>query len=242
MNIVGITVRLSLLLILTAGCHAGMRTGQPFTAATEARRIVAAQASSDAGVTVARTEVDLVPDRILLEPTPDSAAGLALYRATVKGFSHAAPYLVGLRADTVWRLGGFPSPELIAFSRLLPSLRRDAPFVLDRAYQLARWADPNGAAEVVASQAEDYSDQASVAAVHWRQRIPVHWPRDTVVLGSEQSGNWVVKLTVLSRSEWTGLGAIWLPIAYHFVFDDRGVLIAWSRRTGEGFSLQRSGG
>src|SRR5215207_7950791 len=75
---------------------------------------------------------------------------LRLWRADLSRIqTHRPPYLVSASDHGIYRLGGFPAPELLSLSEYITP---DSPSIgdpVDLARMYATLADPNGAAELV---------------------------------------------------------------------------------------------
>jgi hypothetical protein len=196
--------------------------------------LLAIQVSADVGLRTGSLEVQAFPEAVHLETLAALSDSIQLLRAVSSAAGHAPPLLIAsARGNTLWRLGGFIAPELIALSRALPASVQSVDVAWKRARLFAQLADPNGASELVwpvDSVRQPNPRTAEGPISRWKKSMPRDWPADGHTCTESVCA---VQLTVLSKIEWGGYGARWEPVAYRFVFARDGEVIAWSRHSGE---------
>jgi hypothetical protein len=208
-----------------------------FSAASEAQDTGVAGAMRSAVASQLRSELILwalvegaVPPAdsglIQLYPVP-VLPGLSVWRAEVPNVSHWHPYLLANIDSRVFRLGGFTTPDLVAYVAAALSKEFSPDSAVSRATLFARLLDPHGSTRVIplASAAADTDAKRALETLNANRQGD--WPRDTVL---RFGANTLVRLTVFSLNAGTGYGNHWVPIGYAFDFANDGRLQGWSRR------------
>jgi hypothetical protein len=114
--------------------------------APSAAAVIAAQVSVHLSADFGRLLLDtLSRDLLGLERLPDLPGGPSVIRGS-GGQSHAPSFLVAVSGGRVFRMGGFPAPELIALDSAWPDALAgaDAAHALTRTRTLSRLLDRNG--------------------------------------------------------------------------------------------------
>lgn len=231
MRLIGLAIIFSVLLL---GSPARARAQSP-SMLDSARRLIADQATLDLRATAARRGDDLTIHEIQLTRIASPDQHVNLWRGSVLSVSHWPSYVVGIVHDQILPLGGFSAPALPRFAALQPfESPQSSDALRERATLLAIAADRSGAAVVVGHVAVDTG--AATAVRTWMSIRAAGWPSDTVDVFAD--GRSRVALTVLASKEWAGLGAIWAPTAYVFLFDAGGNLLLWSSHEGEAFAAR----
>jgi hypothetical protein len=157
-----------------------------------------------------------------------------LYRAVVQFSENRHPYTVMIVGARVYGLGGFTAPELIQAARAWSAVSPPAA-PAERAVELARMADWNGAQDFVGPSSSAADGQSALVRQRWSELADPTWPPDAALVGP--GGSAIVTLTVFSRAVQDFIDG-WDPILYRMAFAESGELVAWASKRGPRFSVQ----
>lgn len=161
-------------------------------------------------------------------------AGLRVFRAKFSSIDHVPEYIIAMHEGEIWRLGGFPSPDIFGFVQML-DLNGDSEDLVNTALMLAVMLDVNGALGIVGGDGSRLAGAVDNATflegiALWQRDHPGMSMRDTIRQSVDSLV--VVSVNVISASR-TIDDIVWRPVHYAFVFDNNGHLISWDRRFGE---------
>lgn len=184
------------------------------------RVLAAAQVVADVAGSGVSVSVPLAAIHVEKEGSLE-CAGVELWRAEWVMTSGSMTYLLAVIDSAVLRLAGFQETDLNEFARLLPSNPRGTTCnqglvlaLLAESESWDRWTDPGDS---------DSQDHFEVQAL---RRSESGFEPDTS--WTTATGLQVVRKTVLTHVG-RRLESGWRASMYAFVFDERGVLVAWRR-------------
>lgn len=173
----------------------------------------------------------LIASAVLLDSV-GSGRSISVIRARVS-VSHSHSYVLVVTSDSIFRAGGFQSPELFGIANAY--LQGDsAPInILGEARLLASIAESEGPNSVILPFALSQSAEQKAVAVAWLEQRPRDWIEDSVIQRDDGFTGVVVSILVPDPSRWNpGEVARWIPKQYTFLFDRRGALKSWRYSTG----------
>ena len=216
--------------LIASGCIRGDAATQDSATTAAAQGLIADQATTEFGVWARSSGIVVRPEDVLIESGPNVGSSLTILRG-VPPRDHWHPYLVAIKDDQAYPLGGFSSPDLIrAVSWVAPKpvIRED---FVQIARKLAMLGDEEGAVRWFFPAQVD--DSVRKGAMAWERSKPNNWPADTVI-GGPSGGRWEVRVTIVSQQT-RSYDVAWRATAFDFRFTQQGTLASWSRRTSEKF-------
>lgn len=192
----------------------------------EARRLVTWQVETDFAVDLPTSAGELIattPEAVTVDDAGLVADGITVWRLTPQNITHPSSYLIGVHGARLLRLGGFEEVELIATGRALGAVPLLEEAVHSRTLLLSRLADPNGGVWTIALQEAQSATSAQLAAV--LAVVASAGASDTVIVTPSGA---VAKVTLITAQR--SVGTILQAMVFTARFDDRGDLVAWSRR------------
>jgi hypothetical protein len=168
---------------------------------------------------------EMAAERVVLHRLQVDAPGVQVWEARPP-MDHWHRYVVAIRGDRLWRLGGFATNDLPDFYNTTLAGGTSARRPGEAGVYLVTLVEPGGERIVYPERGSGQEP----AARAWSTARPAGWPGDTTHVYAD--GGSFVRLTVLARQE-NSYDQPWVPVVYTFAFDPQGYLRAWFRREGE---------
>lgn len=149
-----------------------------------------------------------------------------VFRATPSFVTHANGMIVGVVDTELFRLGGFPAPEILGFAEAAGlHVPRDRPRAVEAARWVVRLLEPYGGSSVKFPYGIDGRlDEEVLSSARSNVAELVRMRPDTDLVGKDGSR----VLTISALGQPSGYGAPWYT-QYCFVIGTDGRLVAWSQ-------------
>lgn len=222
----------------SAGCAGRGDRQDPADKSASPRVAVLEQARTELSLWSGAEALDT--SQLRVEKGPALLSGIRVERIWLPT-DHSHPYLVARTSTGLHHLGGFETVELKPLAAALAPQRVTRENIHLVARELALVSDHNGATRYFfpADTAQASNEVRAVASSWFAQDSGRAWPPELV--SQDGQGTWRVQTTLLSQAV-RSYTQDWTPVAYSFLFDRQGRLIAWSTRRGGSFVARSSDG